>query len=254
MVKKGLAELEQFTLTRGAYAKRLGITPNAVRMRMRHGNLSGQFRFDGNKYLFKEPKRPRDYIVKDHSTLTTQKRKYNRGNHFKADYPNDAFKLHNEMKMLNKIKGKFKNEEHEREFNKINEAGLKKAYKQSREQLKVAAEATMNPQDLKDYGAMLTPIGLKRVEEKGYYGIRRPDYIDTSYNIRGKIDYKKQERLFDKWAQERNSYETVNPYEPGQRSESGVEINLSHSSPAPLDEPRFSNKIEESIWRLKNKK
>ena len=128
------------------------------------------------------------------------------------------------MKMLNKIKGKFRNEEHEREFNKINEAGLEKAYKQSREQLKVSAEATMNP--LKDYGAMLTPIGLKRVEEKGYYGFKKPDCIDTSYNIRGKIDYKKQERLFDKWAQERNSYETVNPYEPGQRAESGVEINL----------------------------
>ena len=41
MVKKGLEELEQFHLTRGDYAKRLGITPNAVRMRMRHGNLSG---------------------------------------------------------------------------------------------------------------------------------------------------------------------------------------------------------------------
>ena len=39
------------------------------------------------------------------------------------------------MKMLNKIKGKFKNEAHEREFNKINEAGLEKAYKQSRKKL-----------------------------------------------------------------------------------------------------------------------
>jgi len=250
MVKKGLEEMEQFHLTRNEYAKRLGITPNAVRMRMRHGNLSGQFRFDGNKYLFKEPKRPRDYIVKDHSTLTTQKRKYNRGNHFKADYPNDAFKLHNEMKMLNKIKGKFKNEDHEREFNKINEAGLENAYKQSREKYN-----NIKIETVKDYGAMLTPLGLKRVEEKGYYGFRDPRNMDTSFNIRGKIDHKKQERLFDKWCDERAPYETVNPYEPGQRSEiKDVEINLSNSSPAPLGEPRFSNKIEESIWRLKNKK
>ena len=250
MIKKGLEELEQFHLTRGEYAKRLGITPNAVRMRMRHGNLSGEFRFNGNKYLFKEPKRPRDYIVKDHSILTTQKRKYNRGNHFKADYPNDAFKLHNEMKMLNKIKGKFKNEDHEREFNKINEAGLEKAYKQSREKYN-----NIKIETVKDYGAMLTPLGLKRVEEKGYYGFRDPRNMDTSFNIRGKIDHKKQERLFDKWCDERAPYETVNPYEPGQRSEiKDVEINLSNSSPAPLGEPRFSNKIEESIWRLKNKK
>ena len=49
MVKKGLEQLEQFHLTRGEYAKRLGITPNAVRMRMSRGNLSGEFRFDGNK-------------------------------------------------------------------------------------------------------------------------------------------------------------------------------------------------------------
>ncbi len=176
MVKKGLEELEQFHLTRGEYAKRLGITPNAVRMRMRHGNLSGEFRFDGNKYLFKSPKGPRDIIVKDHLDLTAQKKKYNRGNHFKADYPNDAFKLHNEMKMLNKIKGKFKNEAHEREFNQINEAGLEKAYKQSRKRLD---DVRLN--EVKDYGAMLTPTGLKRVEEKGYYGIRRIRDIDTSF-------------------------------------------------------------------------
>jgi hypothetical protein len=176
MVKKGLEELEQFHLTRGDYAKRLGITPNAVRMRMRHGNLSGEFRFDGNKYLFKSPKGPRDNIVRDHPDLTTHKKKYNRGNHFKANYPNDVFKLHNEMKMLNKIKGKFKNEAHEREFNQINEAGLEKAYKESR---KVLDNTKLN--EVKDYGAMLSPLGLRRVEEKGYYGIRRMRDIDTSF-------------------------------------------------------------------------
>ena len=176
MVKKGLEELEQFHLTRGEYAKRLGITPNAVRMRMRHGNLSGEFRFDGNKYLFKTPKRPRDNIAQDHSGLTTHKKKYNRGNHFKADYPCDAFKLHNEMKMLNKIKGKFKNEAHEAEFNRINEAGLEKAYKQSRKRLD-----NVRVNETKDYGSMLNPTGLKRVEEKGYYGMRRPGANDTSF-------------------------------------------------------------------------
>ena len=249
MIKKGLEELEQFHLTRGEYAKRLGITPNAVRMRMRHGSLSGEFRFDGNKYLFKSPQEPRRHIVQDHSGLTTQKRKYKRGNHFKANYPNDAFKLHNEMKMLNKIKGKFKNEAHEDEFNRINEAGLEKAYKQSREKYD---NVKMN--EVKDYGAMLTPLGLKRVEEKGHYGMRRPEYIDTSFNITGRHSQKKQDKLFDKWVEERACYETVNPYEPGQRSESGVEIDISHSSPTSLGEPRFSNKIEESIWRLKNNK
>ena len=35
-ILKGQEELDQFTLTRNEYAKELGITPNAVRMRMRH--------------------------------------------------------------------------------------------------------------------------------------------------------------------------------------------------------------------------
>ena len=90
MKKFDNTELNDYTLTRGEYAKELGITPNAVRMRMRHGKLDGQYRFDGNKFLFKASGRPRDYIANDHSKniiLTTPKKKYNRGNHFKADYP-----------------------------------------------------------------------------------------------------------------------------------------------------------------------
>ena len=214
MIKKGLEELEQFHLTRGEYAKRLGITPNAVRMRMRHGSLSGEFRFDGNKYLFKSPQEPRRHIVQDHSGLTTQKRKYKRGNHFKANYPNDAFKLHNEMKMLNKIKGKFKNEAHEDEFNRINEAGLEKAYKQSREKYD---NVKMN--EVKDYGAMLTPLGLKRVEAKGYYGVRTMRNVDTSFKPiqkpasppttgRGVVHSTKWKELFPKEPDEYDKYDS----------------------------------------------
>ncbi len=107
MIKKGQEELDQFTLTRKEYAESVGVSPNTVRMRMRHGKLSGEYRFDGNKFLFKPAKRPRDLHVNDHPKnikLTTPKKKINRGNHFKASYPNNAFKLHNELKMLNKIK------------------------------------------------------------------------------------------------------------------------------------------------------
>ena len=35
---------------------------------------------------------------------TTPKKKYRRGNHFKASYPNEAFRKHNEAKMLAKLK------------------------------------------------------------------------------------------------------------------------------------------------------
>ena len=108
MKLKGQQELDQFTLTRSEKAKELGKTPNAIRMMMRPGKLSGEYRFDGSKYLFRAQSRPRDYQHSDHPQMTTlKKKKINRGNHFKADYPNEAFKLHNEMKMMNKIKSKF---------------------------------------------------------------------------------------------------------------------------------------------------
>jgi len=45
-ILKGQEELDQFTLTRSEYANEIGKTPNAVRMMMRHGKLSGQYRYD----------------------------------------------------------------------------------------------------------------------------------------------------------------------------------------------------------------
>ena len=82
-IKKGQEELDQFTLTRSEYAKELGITPNAVRMRMRHGKLSGEFRFDGSKYIFRSSKRPGENYETDHpifTKMTTPKKKIKRGN------------------------------------------------------------------------------------------------------------------------------------------------------------------------------
>jgi len=232
MKKTGLEELGQFTLTRGEYAKRLGITANAVRMRQRHGKLSGEFRFDGNKFLFKDPDRPRDYIVKDHPTLTTPKKKYKRGNHFKADYPNDAFKLHNEMKMMNKIKSKFKDDAHERAFNQMNEGALKKSYEQSRPK-------TPPLNTLKNYGSMLNARGLERHAQRTSYEAPR----SRSFYIGGMSpdEVKRKGGVY---------YEVGAPVDDG-----SVEIDLSYSSPrSSLGDPRFDDKVQEAIWRLKNNK
>ena len=245
-MKKGLEELEQFKLSRSEYAKRLGITPNAVRMRMRHGKLTGQFRFDGNKFLFKEPERPRENHVLDHpqkSSLTTLKKTYNRGNHFNAvkngNYPNEAFKLYNERKKeiatLNKIQGKFKDERHEAEFNRLNKTALDKAYKDSRKKID-----NVNPIQYRDYGSMLNAEGLNRHRNK-QFGWERDFRIsggDTSFRPKTGL--------------------VSNPYEPGQNTNDGsVEFSAYEIDQIPdrlNPEPRFKNKIEEEIWRLKNKK
>ena len=228
-IKKGKEELDQYTLTRSEYAKELGITPNAVRMRMRHGKLSGEFRFDGSKYIFRAPERPGENYEKDHPIITkmttSKKKKINRGNHFKADYPNDAFRLHNQYKkeqaILNKIQGKFKSEAHRLEYEKLNDAALKKSLENTEKKNK----ESFTP--LKDYGG---PVAMRRVSYP----------IDDDYNPRLKI-----RKPF-------MGYDSMGSYDDG-----SVEIDLSRSnyrSGVSHGEPEFKSKVAESIWRLKNKK
>ena len=229
-IKKGQEELDQFTLTRSEYAKELGKTPNAVRMMMRHGKLSGEYRFDGSKYIFKSPERPGENHNNDHPIITKMttpnKKKINRGNHFKADYPNDAFRLHNQYKkeqaILNKIQGKFKSEAHRLEYEKLNDAALKKSLENTEKKNK----ESFTP--LKDYGG---PVAMRRTSYPS---------IDDDYNPRPTI--RKPFR----------GYDSMGSYDDG-----SVEIDLSRSnyrSGVSHGEPQFKSKVAESIWRLKNKK
>ena len=96
--------INPFDLSRSEYAELLGISPNAVRMRMRHGKLEGEYEFRNGKYFFRAPLPLRGNMVNNHGHKTTLKKIYRRGNHFKANYPNEAFRKHNEAKMLAKLK------------------------------------------------------------------------------------------------------------------------------------------------------
>ena len=224
---KGKDELDQFTLSRSEYAKELGITPNAVRMRMRHGKLDGEYRFDGSKYIFRSPDRLRENYEKDHPVInkltTLKKKKIKRGNHFKANYPNEAFRLHNEHKkeqaILNKIQGKFKSEAHRLEYEKLNNEALKKSLENTEKKNKEA----FSP--MKNYGG---PVSMGR------------NSYPEDYNPQPTV--RKPFRGYD--------YVGSDDYDDG-----SVEIDLSRSSSRPFnDPPIFESKVAESIWRLKNKK
>jgi hypothetical protein len=217
-IKKGQEELDQFTLTRSEYAKELGITPNAVRMRMRHGKLTGEFRFDGSKYIFRSSKRPGENYENDHpiiKKLTTKKsKKINRGNHFKADYPNEAFRLYNERKkeqaILNKIQGKFKSEAHRLEYEKLNDEALKKSLENTEKKHREAFS-----------------------QMRSYPTYDREDYMPPA-------PIRKPFRGYDNFCD----------YDDG-----SIEIDVSrYSGNSVISEPRFESKVAESIWRLKNKK
>ena len=221
MKKFDNTELNDYTLTRGEYAKELGITPNAVRMRMRHGKLNDQYRFDGNKFLFKAVERPGDYIVNDHSKnikLTTPKKKYNRGNHFKADYPNNAFKLHNELKMLNKIKSNIPD-------NVLNE---------------------INPELVK----LAEERAKKKIDDLQKKAFTQPKNYGGPINSMPNYDIRAMKESFYNTNQTPRNYQY---YEVGTDHDDGsVEVDMSSSRSNRT--PTFKNKIEEEVYYHPNNK
>jgi len=139
MKPKGQQELDEYIFTRPEMAKLLGITTNALRCRMRKGKCDLEYRFDGNQFKFKRPDRDRVITkMSDHPKTPHEKEIYdymkgvdkrlNRGATHKGQgkYPNEAFKLQNQMKILNHIQGKFKSEEHRKRFERLNEKALEK--------------------------------------------------------------------------------------------------------------------------------
>ena len=153
MPSKGQQDLDEYIFTRPEMAKLLGISTNALRCRMRKGKCDLDYRFDGKNFLFKRPgaikalgppkatpetsheKTLRDYDRK------VQKR-YNRGSThrehggevpYKGKYDQQSFKHHNELKLLNSLQGKYKNDAQRREFEAMNEEALKEADKRAKE-------------------------------------------------------------------------------------------------------------------------
>jgi len=189
-ILKGQEDLNEYKLTRPQMAHYLGITTNALRMRMRKGNPDNlNYRFDGSQFYFKVPKetgclhsiQTTQQTTGDKHSVTLQKHKktYNRGNTHKgkAQYPNEVFKLHNEMKIRNSMDGRFKNEEHKKRFEELSEYALKQTEQQmfkdkDRELHKEHKRTFDNEIPLGSttshgkYGTMLNAQGLENINNK----------------------------------------------------------------------------------------
>lgn len=239
--KTGQTELDEYIFTRPEIAKLLGKTTNAVRMMMRKGRCNLEYRFDGKQFLFK--RLPRDRLISmmpdppkttHEKTLMDYNRKvqkrYNRGNTHKGkgNYPNEVFKLQNEMKIMNHIQGKFKSESHRKEFEKLNEEGLKIAQENLR---KKEQKSLGTYQGRPKYGGMIR--GYSKPFWELPYNLDAPKPPKTSFYIGGKP----YSELVGKNYKEKED----------------VEIDPRDFSPDDK-EPTFTSKVEESIWRLKNKK
>ena len=56
MPSRGQKDLNQYIFSRPEMARLLGISTNALRMRMKKGKCDLDYRFDGKKFLFKRPR------------------------------------------------------------------------------------------------------------------------------------------------------------------------------------------------------
>ena len=201
MPSQGQQELDQYIFTRPEMAKLLGISTNALRMRMKKGKCTLDYRFDGKKFLFK---RPRDNIVagppSDHLRSVKNshdkeihdydqkvQRRLNSGatHRGKGNYPNDVFQRHNEMKILNNINGRFKSDEHRERFERLNDKALKKIDKDIRKEDERRASNTYHGRP--KYGGMITgPYGSQNhIQWLRPYDLDNPKPPTTSFNITG---------------------------------------------------------------------
>jgi len=204
MPSKGQQDLDEYKFDKKDIASMLGKSTNAVRMMMRRSNCTLEYRFDGKKFWFK---RPRDIIVnrppktshektlRDYDRKVQQRlfpKRYNRGSThkehggevpYKGKYDQQSFKHHNELKLMNSLQGKYKNDAQRREFENMNEEALKEADKRG----KAKAEASNTYHGRPKYGGMIYGSSAKQWERP--YDIDAPKPPSGSFHITGKPYY-----------------------------------------------------------------
>jgi len=233
----------QFTLTRSEMAKELGITTNALKCRMRKGNTEGlDFRHDGNKFLFKRLRgnqhgqtplniRPKGRWHDGNKKKKKDWSEIRRGvTHIgEAKYPNEPFRQHNELKILNRIT----KEVPQYVIDKINPKLLSLAEQQYQSELLDKAQGTFSAP--KYYGGR-TNTDTHRNWKSNYSNLE-----DNTFNPRDKPQVNKG---------------NYNYYDGPSNSDDGsVEINLDRVEAKSViqREPEFRNKVDEAIYRAKKK-
>ena len=212
----------EYTLTRGEFAKRIGKSKEAVRSAMRRGQYADCYRFDGSKYLFKAPDRPRVGYDSNHGQRAMPKKQINRGNHYKANYPNEAFRLHNQKKILDKL-----NKTDPEFVEKVPE--LEKIHQQQKAE---KISTNLENAKIKNYGGLEYGGGLPEYSQIVVKNIHRDTPTLSSYFIgKAPLDGPRGE-----------------PEDPG-----AVEITQEQIDRAtPIEErTSFTNKIDESIYRAR---
>ena len=243
---------EHYKFIRSEYAQFLGISKNALRMRMRHGKYGSEYVIKNGNYLFKRPR-----AIKVQETIPGQsfktpaaaaKKKYNRGATHKgeAKYTNEAFKRYNEVRALNKIQRNLGDEY----TNEINDEVIKiaqeRVIKKKDNIIKQLADAPMKTLEPVPYGVDTTPVkygnmlnakGIKAVDDRHHQFLGRKWLYNSGQPQRGSSIF----------------FGNFN----GEAAENDGSVEIDPRDFPPDDkEPDFKSPggIDESIWRLKNNK
>ena len=217
-----------FTLSSGQYANLLGITKEALRSKRRRGQLSNEYIYQNGIYLWRAPasKVRSDQVVTRHSLPAARSRGAHREGQ-ETKYPNYAFQKHNEIKMLARLKGQVDKEEQE-----LLPEAMQLAKAKKRERL----QKELDRKPARDYGGRIDPRihfrdQRRKLQMKNIYETRLEDERSSgrgsSFFLQGQ-----------KWTYTMLPDQDKTPVDPG-----------------PIEKkPVFKNKVDEAIWRLKNKK
>ena len=260
---------KDFNLTSKDYADLLGITTDTLRKRRRRGTETNFIQDEQGNYWWQRSRPSMDkspgnvrsknglFRVPGAGKIDTKKR--NRGalaRGEKSDYPNWRFEEANRVKALAKIRDKLGDEVVDEITPELFKLAKEKVNKRKQKQLDKLVHNQTSHESF--------PIGLDRTPLK--YGT-----MLNQNGLRNK-DWERNRREYDRWNNEtkvkfldRPGLQKIpdfydprptnfrGPYEIGS-SDEGIEVKGVYEGVDYSSQRRFKNKIDEHIWRLKNKK
>lgn len=148
---------DEFIFTALEYAKMHGISKDCLRKRRKAGKLEGEYTVKDNCYFYKRPRPNHEKSI----PKIPPKRIRRRGAHKSMStvrYPNNAFRNHNEMKMLAKIKYNVDDE-----TLSLLPEGIQKAKEAKAERIKEAQSTVHVPKRTpqKNYGTGIYNVGSR---------------------------------------------------------------------------------------------
>jgi len=262
-----------FRLTSDEYSKILGISTEALRSRRRRNQEDGNFKKVGNVFWWRSPTKDRP-IIGDHRSndrgpraLKPVTRKRRRGvmlNGEQTNYHNarNGFQLEelNRVRALGKIRDELGDEVVDEISPELFELAKKNVEKKKEEKFKKEVAKSQTPPNgaytgydhtPTIYGSKLNAVGLKNKEDEYHRKLSKKWDNETKVIFRTEPG----KRHLPSFESNSRPYQFRNPYEIGSGAVDDGSVTFEEwELPRDDREPRFANKIEEEIHRLKNKR